>query len=398
MSSHEELMKYYDEQAWKNYFEKDLGELYSAIKGFLNLRDELEEKLSGRPVGEVIAESEEYKKMLLGGVKVENGPYEERAMAKFYSEVMGIEVTNLDVIRGNLREGVALDKAVSESEVSFKETDFVKLVRSVEETLDDVYDELKDVIQKPAPGSYDGDKAMAGLEAVKDILNAARKLLPHYNPLSSFIISIYSIPRLYALKQYSRLFDEDVQAVLRKFGIVLGKESLLEPDVEDEELRREWALIGLETDTVGYRLRNLIVHKLFAMFSGDLLKVLQGYFNGVKHEFGEFLDDRRGVLKERMERVMHEFEDIRIGLTGYSENKELHDKTFQYIERVINLPGGTIVFREYIPGGYGYPGTWREEKLSYTKLLSFLAPAMFLGLAWFRPNEKPPLIFFPWWW
>jgi len=63
-----------------------------------------------------------------------------------------------------------------------------------------------------------------GLKAVKDILNAALKLLPHYNLRSSFILSLYSIPKPYAIKQYPKLFDEDVQAVLKKFGITLDEE------------------------------------------------------------------------------------------------------------------------------------------------------------------------------
>jgi len=390
MSSQEELIKYYDEQAWKEYFEKDLGELYSTIRGFLDLRDTLEDKLSGRPVSEVIAESEEYKKMLFGGVKVEDGPYEERAMAKFYSEVIGIEVTNLDVIRGNLREGVAFDKAVSESEVNFKETDFIKLVKEVEEELDDIYAELEGIIQKPSPKSYDSNKAMAGPEAVRDILNAAKRLLPHYNPLSQFIISTFSIPRPYALKQYPNLFDESVQSTLRKFGIILGEEPLLEPDIEDEELKKEWALIGLETGTVGHRLRNLIMHKLFAMFSGNLLEVLQSYLKGVEYEFKKFVDNRLEVLRKRMEKVTEEFKNVRSDLFFVSENYRMFNEYCRYVANLTNLSGGKIILRSY-----GRHGSYVRE-FSYTKLLSYLAPAMFLGVAWLRPNETPPVVFFEW--
>jgi len=188
LSSYEETIKYHDEETWRKYFEEEMGELYAAVRGFIKFREELVEKLgSAGSVKDIISESDEYKKMLFGGVVVKDGPYAERAMAKFYAEVIGIKVKDLDGIMGQLRSGVSLDKATEESWVEFVDTKFAKLVNEIYERLESIYDDLKDIVKPPEPKKYDSTRADSGLKAVEDILNAALKLLPHYNLRSSFI-------------------------------------------------------------------------------------------------------------------------------------------------------------------------------------------------------------------
>jgi len=387
LASYEELIRYHDEQTWRDYFEKELGELYSAVKGFLDLRDEIVANFSGRPVSEIIAESEEYKKMLFGGVVLEDGPFKERALAKFYAEVMGIRVKDLDKVMSRLKEGIPLEDATKDVYCEFLETDVLKMVKSASEKLDAIFYHLHDVINTPKIRRYDPTDALSGLKALEDLLNAIRRILPHYNPRSFFIISLYSIPRLFLEKTYPQLLDKDVAEMLGKFGITL--DTLLEPDIPIKEEREKRSLLGLSKGSVAYRVRRLIMgdeglrdyllgNGLFDLFRIGSIPI---FFEGVSNELEIYIARRGEELKRSVGVLREEFEDIislldRIGSGG----------RFGEVWRWnIKVKGGDIILE--------------DTSINYSKLMTFLSPALFLGLAWFRPDIEGdrPLAYYRWW-
>jgi len=391
LASYEELIRYHDEQTWRDYFEKELGELYSAVKGFLDLRDELVASFSGRPVSEIIAESEEYKKMLFGGVVLEDGPFKERALAKFYAEVMGIRVKDLDKVISRLKEGVPLEDATQDIECEFLETDVVKCVKTIFETLKKIFFSLQNTIKIPEAKQYNALNAQSGLKALNDIINAARRLLPHYNPCSFFVISLYSIPRLFVMKQYSKLFDEGVMRMLKEYGIVL--DVLLEPDIPVKEERQRRALLGLSRNSVGYTLWHLIMGKegLFVIFT---MKSIPVFFEEIANEFELYVKIRADELKKAVGGVWEQLTDVghRLPWTSYGHSLErIPWSSYHIANYSVSCEGGSIVFRRY------YRGYVEEHKIEYSRLMVFLAPAMFLGLAWLRPDESPSLSYYKWW-
>lgn len=388
MVSYEELIKYHDEQTWRDYFEKELGELYSAVKGFLDLRDELVANFSGRPVSEIIAESEEYKKMLFGGVALEDGPFKERALAKFYAEVMGIRVKDLDKVISRLKEGIPLEDATKDVYCEFLETDVLKMVKGASEKLDAIFYHLHDVINMPKVRKYDPTDALSGLKALEDLLNAIRRILPHYNPRSFFIISLYSIPRLFIEKAYPRLLDKNVAEMLENFGITL--DTLLEPDIPIKEEREKRSLLGLSKGSVAYMVRRLIMGEegLRDYFPGnglfDFFRVesISKFFKGITDEFELYVARRGEELKRSVSVLREEFEDI-ISLLGKIGGGE----RFGAVRRWnIKVKGGDIILK--------------DTSINYSKLMTFLSPALFLGLTWFRPDmeeEELALVYHRWW-
>ena len=388
MASYEKLIRYHDEQTWRDYFEKELGELYSAVKGFLDLRDELVASFSGRPVSEIIAESEEYKKMLFGGVALEDGPFKERALAKFYAEVMGIRVKDLDKVISRLKEGIPLEDATKDVYCEFLETDVLKMVKGASEKLDAIFYHLHDVINMPKVRKYDPTDALSGLKALEDLLNAIRRILPHYNPRSFFIISLYSIPRLFIEKAYPRLLDKNVAKMLENFGITL--DTLLEPDIPIKEEREKRSLLGLSKGSVAYMVRRLIMGEegLRDYFPGnglfDFFRVesISTFFKGITDEFELYVARRGEELKRSVSVLREEFEDI-ISLLGKIGGGE----RFGAVRRWnIKVKGGDIILK--------------DTSINYSKLMTFLSPALFLGLTWFRPDmeeEELALVYHRWW-
>jgi len=192
---------------------------------------------------------------------------------------------------------------------------------------------------------------------------------------------------IYAHLSYKPYAQLGILKTVSRIGITLDKEPLLQPDVRDEEIRNTWSLIGLAINSVGYEVRQLIMNKLFAMFSGAILETLKEYFRGLKDEFDVFLTSRLEVLESVIERIRGRFEQIRERLSLSTYSYGLHGrKPFWAADWVNSLPGGSVKL------GYYHRGSKWENDFNYMELFSYLAPAMFLGLAWLRPHKSPRLV------
>ncbi len=372
-------INYYFEDAWQKYFSVDLAEFYSRITGFLNLRDSVVQQISDRTVGELIKESELWKSVFFGGFTAdESEPYYENALAKFYDEVFGIRVDNIGAIISRLKEGSTLESATEDIKPTIKEeTPVLRKLSELKPKLETIYKILRNVVDKPDVKEYEIRDSFFGLNALRDVLNAGKKLLPLYNPLSFFVMSIYSIPKFYAQEAYPELFEEDAKRLLEKYDIRIVK--LLEPDLPDEKIRSERAVIGLAKDCVGYLLREIILD-IYSLFQ---IESLAKFFN-IEDEFAKFVKINAGKLKQSI--VVSQFSNVidKIKRAGYSrtyfrpngECKILDPFTFYHRGWLSEIGSGIVKLRY-------------DLNLNYTEFFAFLAPIMFLGLAYARPiSEK----------
>jgi hypothetical protein len=299
----EETIRYYDEDSWQKYFAQDLAELYSTLEGLLKLRDEIINKLQSDTVGNLIKESNIYKEILFGGFRAdENKPFVDNALALFYKNILGIGLGDRDIsiIIGRIKEGLPLETATEDIHCCTIEqtTKIIEILREMSSRLKSIYKKLSNVIEEPKPKEYKITSSTVGLMAFRDLLNAAKKLLPLYNPLSFFIMSLYSVPKFYVAEAYEKLFDQQVQNVLEKYDIRLIK--LLEPDIPDEKIRGERLVIGLQDGSVGHLIRDIILW-IYALFQHNAVKQ---FFN-IEDEFNKYVSIYINKLKESI--VTNEF-------------------------------------------------------------------------------------------
>ncbi len=240
MSEFDQLISYYDDNAWKKYFSIDLAGLYRSVKGLLALREELRKGLTSDTVGNLISNSETYKGILLGGFRPDaKQPFTENSLALFYKKVFGIGISDEDLTKiiTRLREGDSIEEASVDINVKVEDTPVITRLQKLQAKLELIYTSLRGVVGRSEPKNYNPEDPLAGVEALGEVLNAGKKLLPLYNPLSFFIMSIYSVPRFYIKEIYRELFNDKTRQILEKYGIKIVK--LLEPELTNKKLREE---------------------------------------------------------------------------------------------------------------------------------------------------------------
>ena len=381
----EETIKYYEEASWERYFNIYLAELYSSVEGVLKLREELVKELTSAPVSELISKSDIYKEILFGGFRAdESKPFADNALALFYKRILGVGIDDKDIsiVISRLKEGLSLEDATKDILCKEFEVSFITILGEISSKLKAIYKLLREVVKEPPVKEYKIENSDVGVRAVQDVLNAGKKILPLYNPLSFFIISIYSIPSFYLRESYPKF--EEAKQLLRKYGIHVVK--LLEPDIPDEELRKQREVVGLERGCVGDLVRDIIVD-LFSIFQ---LEDLKNFFT-IEDEFNKHVEANVKKLKESIvvDKFKHVIEDIRRGgeLLDYYDPEKKRCKRYKY------LFYGEHVYKGSIEGGKVILKTsYSSSTLNYTEFFAFLAPQMFLGLAYIRPASPREFI------
>ncbi len=374
----EEVVKYYDDNSWKKYFNVDVAELYSVVEGLLALRNKLVQKLTSDAISKLISESSIYKEILFGGFRAnESKPFVDNALALFYRNILGIGLKDEDIslIITRIKEGLTLESATEDIYCTERNTPVLDILKDMSSKLKAVYKNLKGIVEEPRPKEYELKTSTIGVEAFQDVLNAGKKLLPLYNPLSFFIISIYSVPKFYVTEAYTKLFEEETQQLLKKYGIYLVK--LLEPDLPDEKIRSEREVIGLENNCVGDLIREIILD-IYSLFQNDTLKL---FFN-IEDEFNKYVDTYASRLKESIvvDRFTHVINTIKstISMEIYDLKGRCRVRNYRFYPSLSSHYKGKIVGGEVRIGDKG---------LNYTEFFAFLAPQMFLGLAYVRPVD-----------
>jgi len=373
--SMEESIKYYEEDFWKKFFNIDLAEFYSSVEGFLLLRENLIREISSESVSKLISRSNIYREILFGGFKASGSePFINNALAKFYENVLGIGLENIQLVISRLREGLTLESATEDIYCKPKEEGLILTrLREISSKLKVIYKKLRDIVEPPEPREYRLDSSMSCVNAFLDILNTGKKLLPLYNPTTFFIMSIYSIPKFYAKEIYTKLFNENIQSLLRKYDIHVVK--LLEPDLPDEKIREKREIRGLQKNCVGWLIREIILD-IYSIFQFDELK----NFFTIEDEFNEYIRRYIGKLKgsitiDRFISIINTIKISGISKDSYDSKSrckiKIGDLKFYYYPYQCKIIGGEVRMSQY--------------RLNYTEFFAFLAPQMFLGLAYARP-------------
>lgn len=388
----DDKIKYYEEDVWKRYFNNDLANLYSSVEGFISLREEIKADLEGKLVNSIINEKSFYKSVFFGGLQdKEDKPFVDNALARFYWDVIGIGIDRdaVSKIISRMKEGSTLESAASDFSCSVVSTEFVSRVSELFSKLQAVFKMLSGVVEKPGPKKIEVKDEKFGLEALKNILDAGKAILPMYNPISFFIKSLYSIPYFYAKEAYPRLFDEDTMALLKKYGLQLI--DLLEPDIPDEKIREERKIIGWADGSVGILVREIILD-VYSLFS---MNVLSSFFN-IEDEFKKYVKDRidqlRGsIVKDLFSDVIPKIDSV--DSTQYFDEKKRCELPSELHFRYSDEYGKREYYHGIIKGGnvgigHGHNFEDKSYKMNYSEFIAFLAPQMLLGLAYIRPITK----------
>lgn len=392
MSELDKLIKYYDDDAWRRYFSVDLAELYRSVKSLLFLREELYKNLTSNTVGNLISSSETYRAILLGGLKADvEKPFTENSLALFYRKVFGIGISEEDISKliMRLKEGESLEEASLDINVQVEDTPVIVRLQKLHTKLELIYNNLKGTVDKPEPKNYNLKDPLAGVEALGDVLNAGKALLPLYNPLSFFIMSLYSVPKFYIKEIYQELFNEKTWQTLEKYGIRITK--LLEPELRNERLREERQVIGLERGSIGHYIREVIID-LYDLFQKQ---VLYQFYNNIEDELNKYIKEYINILRESM--ILAQFNNVinAVRLRGKCLREESEACYYRvneckglikmyrvcYSNYSARVSGGSIELREKSSYGLSIYST----KLNYTEFFACLAPQMFSGLAYIEP-------------
>jgi hypothetical protein len=376
MANIEQLITYSQPEWWRKYFTVDVGEFYINLQRFLKFQEWLSfkvnsehtvDKLLGLPHGE------SFKRALLGGFR--ETEFVENALGRFYKDVYGIYVEKPALITARQKEGLTFESSIRGVECKVSESALLSICRAILSTLKSVYTQLAGVIEEPKL-SEDLQKrdveefsknAEHGIELLKNCLQSGIALLPAYNPATFFLTSLLSTPRFYVQRAYSRLNDS--LDILKEFGIHVVE--LLRPDIPDEAIREERAIIGHAKGSIG-DLMCAIVRNIYALCQQE---VVQKYFN-VRNEFEEYV--KQCLIKLRESVVLEQFKDIISKLKQVSPMRTDwgHKLTgaifFGYEDAVIeglNIRIGSHIF-------------------NYSEFVAYLAPQTFLGVAYMLPKTE----------
>ncbi len=369
-------ISYYEESSWRRYFTVDLAELYRSVRRVLRLRDEIARTFEGKNMADLIVNNV-YREMLFGGFKaIEDRAFSENALARFYSECFGLKIReDINRIISRMREGMPLERACEDVSCTVEEVPFISMLREISTRLKTIYRILEGIVEPPKGEEIEISDSMIGVNVVRDFLNACKRLLPLYNPMSFFIMSVYSVPLFYLREEYPRILEEEVQTLLKRFGINLT--TLIEPDIPDERLREERRIIGLEKNCVGCLIRDVLLY-LYQVFQQENLK----RFFEIDDEFMVYLRNYTQHVKESLviERFDHIIKTIKRHSTSY------YDKIKKRCE-ISELKAYTSnsYYRGKVIGG---SVEIDDRRVNYTEFFAFLAPLMFSGLAYIEPVSE----------
>ena len=365
----EEKIRYSEEKAWEKYFREDLVQLYTSVSAVLKARDLIIEQISDKFVGELIQENSMWIEVFFGGMR-SDGKFEENALAVFYRDCFGIKISEdlISKVVSRIKEGLSLESASDDVKPSIESTPIVELLTKIKRTLGIIFKQLE--VDKPNVRVNEISDSRFGVSLLGNVLNSGKRLLPLYNPLSFFIVSVYSVPKFYVKEIYTKLFDEEAQKVLEKYDIRIS--DLIYPDLPDEKIRTERSVIGLEKDCVGWEVYRLIL-MLYQLFQDESLMK----FFSIEDEFNKYLKVYAEKLRESI--VTDKFSDVIKAIGKGAANDRFHGmlkiqgsfRKYPYWDDKGTIEGGNIKIGSHI--------------ISYSKFMAFMAPMVFLGFGYIRP-------------
>ncbi len=279
---------------WQEYFE-ELSGLLGIAKGIEELWSELR-RFNGLEFEEL---DEDVRKYLIMGV--DDRGYVERSASKVYAVLLGFRVENIRDLVERMRTNSPL-----KTKVVVEDTVFMKFLREVSKALETVIQRYSAVSGKDIDVDVREVKLEDFVDAVVDFVNGIAAKLPNYDERSFFVWSLDQNTFRYLKAVYPGIDSEKGRELMRIFGM----EKYFEPDVDNEELRREYSFYRFGRGSVGLALVKFFLLVYMAFKQGgkidewyDEYKLQQAgwslrvIFPEIPDFFKEFCDKAREALK-----------------------------------------------------------------------------------------------------
>ena len=369
--SYDNIIMYWDEEAWKKYFFKDLGNLYGSCNKIVAINEYLKDEIDKQPLSEIL-DKELLFKILLGGLK-EDGTYDEEGLAIFCNKFFGTGISKPAEFIGRLKVGMPLREASKDLEGVCTSTTFLDILNKIRKSLEDMLYHLK------AKGFIRTDFPKADIkEIVKDPKDVCREIgefiqsclsvSPNYNPHTFFITSLYRITRKYMEFAYPKLKDEKTFNFIKE---LLGLYEIIIPEIPDEKMTRDYTVWGLHEGSVGYN----VIAVLNNIWDLADLDVIQKYFN-LKSERKTYLERAIEAWK-RANPSSRDWDDVIrfIRICGSSSSSKWgilklnNPRSYMEIyseEGTSSLEGINLKTKDYTT--------------LFTKFMDYISPQMFLNI------------------
>jgi len=288
----DDLVRYYDEEEWKRYFQK-LYDLYKVTAEVLKIHRQLV-TLVGKSLSNLLDEKA-YLEVFLGGFTANHEePFDTYALARFYWDIYGVGISKNSARRLALElgKGKSFEEALAKVSVEMhhRTPQFIFFVEIMHNHLSKLIKELNKRYPDIKPISMTTIEirdSKYGVEKVTELINKARAILPQYEPMSFFIWSLWSNVNYYAEEYYPKLWKDYVKNLLEKLGFEF-KTHLRIGAIEVFGLR------GIATSIMGIILSAFGITQL-----QDVIK----YFD-VSDEFSVYIRDAWNTIKQIEPEIM----------------------------------------------------------------------------------------------
>ena len=370
MESYDEIVgfDYTDENEWKNWIREKFLPLHKQLSIILKLRESLENILKTNLKE---AFSQRYiQEILLGGITKE-GEYTQNSLAKLYKDALGIYI--------NPKEWVAycrtgLNPVENGIECKFEDTSFLAFITEmkelVEEVLSGIEIEPQDIEDKEIEEIMNSLEKI--LEIIKEIYKSVICISANYDYHMFFILNTCCIPRFFIEKAYPKLNEN-----FEKVAQILDLEEKFVPNINDEEIRRNYTLIGHKENGLAYLLfrlnkeiwKTIAEIKTFELIGIALSDLRKTYYEKVKNSLKKL-----GWKKP---------EYISISDPPGSQRVSGYSGPWYYTYYVEGIMITRYHERGWSARGYYYSDTY-ECNIPLLQLMNDISLALFLGIYYLR--------------
>ncbi len=285
--------KYWDKETWKSFVREQIIPLRISAGKLIEFWNQLHDKIHDVPFTE-IEKDDALKTILLGGVTSE-GEYSARSLALFYKNFFGACILQPKIVVVNLKQGI-FPKVAGIVE----ESTFVKFVKYIHEQTDKIlecaYQNSLVESAKETP-AVNFDEVIKEPEKVADLIkefyDGVLKITVNHNQLMLFIFTIRKITRRYLEAAYPELKDADKFENLRA---VSGLDKYFEPDVQENEIRKDYCIWYLPESSMGGLVCKLNAIVWYSFEHEDLRNKLEFLFSKVPHSFEDWVERTKRTI------------------------------------------------------------------------------------------------------
>ncbi|WP_297438690.1 hypothetical protein [Thermococcus sp.] len=378
--------RYWDVEAWKNYIKEYIVPIYKSTTALLELRNELLPYV-GKSLKAVKDNDERLLPFFVGGID-ENGNYKERSLAKLIKLMFGIyvEPREFSIAVGEVGEkGLKAVRIKSKDE---KEISFLRMIKGLNEASSTILRKAKIETQHNIGVNEILQDPNKLLDILKDLYKACVSFSANHNYYTFFVISTAGLHWKYIIAAYPKLKENFEE--LKDF---LGLEPIFVPDVESEEIKKNYTIWGHKVDGIANNLYQMQIRLwLFFDVSQDRIWMLN------------HADIYPSQIKEVLAYAVPEVENLRQDYISFVEKllpqytiskisglKRLDEYGVEYYLRI----NGVFIleyWNKYSPSYYKH--IHEQAKCSFPEFLDTVGPRLFLGLSRIISAKEPDVLIY----